>query len=107
MPVKTPTIDVELSMQKSAAARVSVDFTGKARPEGYMVQITPEGGEKIGSYGGSGNIDAKNQMTFENVPPGRYSFHGRPNPGSDNEQTESVTFELKGGQATEITLKAR
>ena len=72
-----------------------------------MVKIEPEGGEVVGSYGGSGNIDAKNQMTFEIVPPGRYVLRGRPNPGSDGEETGPVTVDLKGGQAAEVTLKAK
>ena len=107
LPIATPKGDVELQMMKSASVRVTVDFTGKERPEGYMVSIEPEGGEVVGSYGGSGNIDAKNQMTFEIVPPGRYVLRGRPNPGSDDEQTEPVTVDLKGGQASEVTLKAK
>jgi hypothetical protein len=72
-----------------------------------MVSLTPEGGDVIESYGGSGNIDARNQMTFEVVPPGRYVLRGRPNPGSDAEETGPVTVDLKGGQAVEVTLKAR
>ena len=107
LPIATPKADVELQMMKSASVRVTVDFTGKERPDGYMVEIEPEGGEVVGSYGGSGNIDAENQMTFENVPPGRYVLRGRPNPGSDAEETEPVTVDLKGGQAAEVTLKAK
>ena len=57
--------------------------------------------------GGSGNIDAKNQMTFEIVPPGRYVLRGQPNPGSSNEQTDPLTVDLKGGQVSEVTLKAK
>jgi hypothetical protein len=106
-PITTPQGDVELKMMKSSRVRVTVDFTGKARPEGYMVKIEPEGGEAVGKYGGSGNIDAKNQMAFENVPQGRYVLRGQPNPGSSDEQTEPVTVDLKGGQASEVTLKAR
>jgi len=49
--------------------QVTVDFTGKERPGGYIVSITPEGGNVVGSYGGSGNIDAKNQIAFTDVPP--------------------------------------
>ena len=107
LPITTPKDDVELQMMKSASVRVTVDFTGKERPAGYMVSIAPEGGEVVGSYGGSGNIDARNQMTFEIVPPGRYILRGRPNPGSDDEETEPVTVDLKGGQAAEVTLKAK
>ncbi|MEJ7636458.1 MAG: hypothetical protein WKF75_00335 [Singulisphaera sp.] len=106
-PIKTPEPNIELRMMKAASVRVTVDFTGKKRPEGYMVSMKPEGGEVIESYGGSGNIDPKNQMAFEIVPPGRYVLTGRPNPGSDTEETESVTVDLKGGQAAEVTLKAR
>ena len=94
-------------MMKSAGVRVTVDFTGKERPAGYMVSIAPEGGEVVGSYGGSGNIDAGNQMTFENVPPGRYILRGRPNPGSDDQETGPVTLDLTGGQVSEVTLKAK
>ena len=107
LPIATPKADVELKMMRAASVRVTVDFTGKERPEGYIVSMKPEGGEVVGSYGGSGNIDARNQMTFAIVPPGRYVLSGRPNPGSDAEETESVTVDLKGGQASEITLKAK
>ena len=73
----------------------------------YLVRIEPEGGEKVGAYGGSGNIDAKNQMAFENVPPGRYVFSGQPNPGSPKQRTEPITVELKGGQSANGTLMAK
>ncbi len=106
-PIATPKADVELSMIRSSRVRVTVDFTGKRRPEGYIVMIAPEGGEAVGKYGGSGNIDADGRIAFENVPPGRYVLRGRPNPGSDGEETEPTTVDLKGGQASEITLKAK
>ena len=105
--ITTPANDVELTMTKSARVEVTVDFAGKDRPEGYIVQIAPEGGEKIGSWGGSGNINDKSQITYEHVPPGRYVLTGRPNPGSANQQTEPVTVELKGGETTKATLKAK
>jgi hypothetical protein len=105
--ITTPANDVELKMTKSARVEVTVDFAGKDRPEGYLVQIAPEGGEKIGSWGGSGNINDKNHITYDGVPPGRYVLSGRPNPGSVNQQTEPVTVELKGGETTKVTLKAK
>jgi hypothetical protein len=105
--IATPRDDITLQMRKSASVRVTVDFTGKERPAGYIVSLAPEGGEVVGSYGGSGNIDATNQMTFDNVPPGRYALRGRPNPGSDAEETLPVTVDLTGGQAAEVTLKAK
>jgi Carboxypeptidase regulatory-like domain len=107
LPIATPAADVELQMIRSASLRVTVDFAGTERPEGYIVNLEPEGGNVVGSHGGSGNIDDQGQMAFENMPPGRYVVWGRPNPGSDAEQTESVTVELHGGQAAEVTLKAK
>jgi hypothetical protein len=41
------------------------------------------------------------------VPPGRYILSGRPNPGSDAEETDPVTVDLEGGQVSEVTLKAK
>jgi hypothetical protein len=105
--ITMPKDGVELQMMKAASVRVTVDFAGRKWPGEYMVSIKPEGGEVIGSYGGSGYIDAKNQMAFEILPPGRYILSGRPNPGSDAQETEPVTVDLKGGQASEITLKAK
>ena len=107
LPIKLPTDGVVLTMTKSARVRVTVDFSGKTRPEGYIVTIAPEGGSVVGSWGGSGNIDAQNQIAFTDVPPGRYVFQGQPNPSSGNQQTEPVTVELKGGRLAEITLQAK
>ena len=94
-------------MIRSASLLVTVDFQGKDRPEGYIIQMAPVGGEVIGSYGGSGNINAQQQMKFESIPPGAYVVRGRPNPGSVDQETEPVTVELKGGQAAEVTLRAK
>jgi hypothetical protein len=107
-PITTPATDVELKMLKSARVVVTVDFTGTQRPKGgYLVRIVPDGGEKVGTYGGSGNIDAKNQMTFTDVPPGHYIFSGQPNPGSADQQTDPVAVVLVGGETAKIVLSAK
>src|SRR6185312_17489747 len=90
-PVTTPANDVALVMKKSANVRVTVDFTGKSRPDGYIVNMAPEEGAGVGKWSGSGNIDAKNQISFKDVPPGRYVLHGQPNPSSANQETAPVT----------------
>ncbi len=94
-------------MQPSAKLQVRVDFSATTRPEGYIVNIKPEGGEKVGSWGGSANLDAENQHTFENIPPGKYIITGRPNPGSDNQETAPEVVDLKGGKTTELAIKAK
>ena len=105
--IKSPAENVKLVMFKSARLRVRVDFGGKARPAGYIVDIEPEGGSRIGSWGGSGNIDAHSEIAFSDIPPGRYVLRGHPNPSRTDEQTDPLVVELKGGRPTEITISAK
>jgi hypothetical protein len=86
--------------------RVRVDFAGAARPEQYLVHIAPEGGETVGSWGGSGQINAENEIVFENVPPGRYLIIGSPNPSSDSDRTDPLLVVLSGGSRADVTLLA-
>jgi hypothetical protein len=104
--VSPPINGIELKMQKAAQLRVTVDFTDTRRPDDYMLSIEPEGGSKVGSWGGSGSINADNIMEFSDVPPGRYVIQGHPNPHSENERTDPVTVELRGGETTKIRLQA-
>jgi hypothetical protein len=106
-PIKTPSDEVQLTMTRAGRIVVTVDFGGKAKPAGYMVRLEPEGGEVVGSFGGSGNIDVKDQITFDNVPPARYVVSGQRNPGSQDERTDKVAIDLKGGQTAEIKLTAK
>jgi hypothetical protein len=106
-PVKSPEANVEIRMKRAGSVRVTVDFGGKKRAGDYVVKISPEGGDVVGSYGGSGNIDVKDQLNFAILPPGRYILTGRPNPGSDSEEVGPVTIDVKGGQAEEVKLKAK
>jgi protocatechuate 3,4-dioxygenase beta subunit len=108
LPIATPAKDIELSMLRSAGVRVVVEFAGP-RPTGqYLVEIEPEGGSVIGSWGGSGQVDAANRIAFHEAPPGRYVLRGKPNP-SDGKQhlAGPVTVELKGGQTLPVTLHAK
>jgi hypothetical protein len=106
-PIETPANDVGLTMSPAARVRISVDFTGVLRPGAYVVHMEPEGGPAVGKWSGSGNIDPKNEITYENVPPGRYVLRGRPNPGGRDEETDPVAIELKGGQTVEVVLRAK
>jgi Carboxypeptidase regulatory-like domain len=108
VPITTPAKDVELAMLRSAGIRVVVEFAGAARPAGYIVKREPEGGEAVGKWSGSGNVDAENRIAFHDVPPGRYVLRGQPNPSSGaSQQTAAMTIDLKGGQTLGVTLRAR
>jgi len=103
----TPKSDVELSMFQAGRIEVTVDFKGKVRPREYLVQLEPEGGLKIGSWGGLGTLNDQNQYTFETVPAGRYVVEGRPNPTTEQKRTAPMTIEVKPGQTAKVTLKAK
>jgi hypothetical protein len=108
LPIATPAKDIELSMVQSAGVRVVVEFAGPRPPGEYLVEIEPEGGSVVGSWGGSGQVDSANRIAFHEAPPGRYVLRGRPNPSSGKEhQAGPVTIELKGGQTLAVTLHAR
>jgi hypothetical protein len=107
LPVELPAKDVALRMQKAAALKVTVDFEAVERPQGYIVNIEPEGGSVVGSWGGSGNINAENFIRFEQIPPGKYILFGRPNPGSEKQETDKMTVDLQGGKTAEIVLRAK
>ena len=103
--VDVPADGIDLTMFKSATVRIVVNFGQQRRPSGYLVKMEPEGGEVVGSYGGSATLPASNTYEFRDVPPGAYTFYGRPNPGSDDEETEHVTANLEGGETTTVTLE--
>ena len=105
--ITTPEDDVELTMFRSSQLRVTVDFSKTTRPDAYIIEIEPEGGSMVGSWGGSATIDANNQYSFSDVPPGRYVLKGRPNPGSEDQETDPTTVVLLGGENLEVKLVAK
>ena len=105
--ITAPNADIALTMTKSTRLAVSIDFKGAAPIKGYMIDLEPEGGNVVGSWGGSATVNEKGQYAFENVPPGKYILVGHPNPGGDRDKTDPVTVELKGGEIKEVTLTAK
>ncbi|WP_442484090.1 carboxypeptidase regulatory-like domain-containing protein [Aeoliella sp. SH292] len=95
--ISVPATDLQLSMQRAATLTVIVLFESAEVPEQYMIELTPEGGNVVGSWGGSATLDDKNQVVLRNAPPGRYTLVGHPNPSSDAERTPPMEIELTGG----------
>jgi hypothetical protein len=94
-------------MIPAAALTVRIDFSKTKRPDQYLVEIEPEGGSKVGSWGGSGQVDPEGVIKFTQIPPGKYVVSGKPNPSSAGEQTAPVLLELVGGKTTEHTIVAK
>ena len=106
--ITTPKAGISLAMKKAGRTVITVEFAAlREKPNGYIVHIEPEGGEAIGKWSGDGNINEKNQIIYENIPPGKYVIWGRPNPGSEKERTDPINVELQGGETKEIKLIAK
>jgi len=97
---------VTVPVVMSGKLKVTVDFGDKGQTEEYIVEVAPEGGERVGEWGGTAHLQ-KGTFTFTHIPPGRYTMHARPNPGNQAQQTDDVTAEIKGGETAEVTLKAK
>jgi hypothetical protein len=101
-----PQNEIVLKMVKASTIKVTVASKLRRLAQDYSVKLTPEGGDVVGSWGGSGNVDPEGVMTFKDVPPGKYEITGRPNPGGDNQQSKAIPIDLKGGETLELEIKA-
>lgn len=76
-----------LRVSRTGLLRVSVmDQFGKplTNYDGgrIMVQVEAASGAKVGSWGGSAEVNYKGEYEFVGIPPGEYKVSTRPNPGS-------------------------
>lgn len=102
--IAVPTSEVELEMVRSSNITAIVLFQGTEVPDRYMVELEPEGGNAVGKWSGSANVDEQNQFIFKDVPPGRYQLWGHPNPYTEREKTEPMLLDLKGGETLVKTI---
>jgi hypothetical protein len=68
--ITTPAQEVKLSMLRSAGVRVVVEFAGENLPGGYLVEVEPEGGAKVGQWGGRGVSTKRIASPFRTSRPG-------------------------------------
>ncbi|OAI51608.1 hypothetical protein AYO47_01350 [Planctomyces sp. SCGC AG-212-M04] len=100
------TSDKPITLKVTGAGKMKV--TVNPVPQGgYIVNVAPEGGETIGSWGGGSNLGPDGTCEFSHIPPGRYVVHGRPNPGNDKEQTDPVTVDIKPHETAQVKLTAK
>lgn len=77
---------------------------GNANVTGQTISVWPEGGEVVGSWGGSMNLPEGGAFVFEEVPPGKYFISD--NPGAKfQKNSQSTLIEVKAGETVEVELK--
>jgi len=104
--ITTPARDITLRMSRSGELRVTVNFGNQKRPDEYLIEIEPKGGNKVGSWGGSGSINADNTISFSDMPAGQYVVWGHPNPSNERQQTKRVPIDVKDGANEELIIQA-
>lgn len=102
-----PFSGLEFVLERAGQVDIEVSFANGRPKGGYLVEMKDAGGEKVGTWGGSGNIDGKDRLVWKDIPPGKYVVYGRPNPGSVNDQTDPQTIEIVGGETTFVTIEAK
>jgi hypothetical protein len=101
-----PTTDKPITLKVTGAGKMKVTVN-PVPAGGYIVNVAPEGGEKVGSWGGGSNLGPDGTCEFKQIPPGRYVVYGRPNPGSEKEQTAPVTVDIKPHETATVMLTAK
>lgn len=95
--------DARLVMTGTGEVRVSVpESAGKGSSRQYVAELEPEGGSKVGSWGGSANIAPGADYTFSGVPPGAYIVKVKPNPGREDEGSAPIPVRITAGSSTNI-----
>lgn len=83
------------------------DAKGEPITSKYMVEIEPEEGGGVGTWGGSANVNNEGTVEFDGIPPGRYVIWGRPNPGREQDKTDRMLVDIKEESQDAIKLIAK
>ena len=67
------------------------------------VSVWPEGGNKVGSWGGGMNVNPDGTFQFDNVPPGKYYISANP-AAQFAKEPKGTPVEVKAGETAEVDL---
>lgn len=104
-----PSTNVVLRLKGAGGMLVTVvDKQGKAisQFEGneVLVSVEPKGGSIIGSWGGSGKVNAQGVIEFKDMPPGEYRVSSRPNPSSSSRNSPEQIVKVAPGACANVKL---
>jgi hypothetical protein len=103
-----PADDITIRMSGSGNIRGKVTRNGDVPTDAsYIANLTPEGGNKVGSWGGSMQIKADGTFEFNDVPPGRYTVTARPNPGPvlKGKDPNEKAITVESGKTVEVEIE--
>jgi len=105
---KTDQETIELKLQATGSVTIFVsNAKGEPITSRYIVEIEPEEGGGVGTWGGSSNVNKEGTVEFDGVPPGKYVIWGRPNPGREQDKTDRMLVEIQEESQDAIKLIAK
>ncbi len=81
------------------------DGEGNPPERPAIVELEPEGGNKIDSWGGSMMVKEDGTYEFKGVPPGVYYIKAMPNPRSSKEVSTPRKVTVNAGETYEVNIK--
>ncbi|MHC4743147.1 MAG: MSCRAMM family protein, partial [Planctomycetota bacterium] len=81
-----------------------VDKDGKRPKGGIVLELGPEGGNKVGTWGYSGHLSEDGTFEIKGIPPGKYVISTRPNPGSSKFEPNVGKITIKPGKDYEMEI---
>ena len=105
-----PEDHVELRLTATGTIKGKVLARDGKRATNGNVEVEPEGGAKIGSWGGSSNTKADGSFVFDNVPPGTYVLSAiatNPGPALRGKDPNAKKVVVKAGQTVEVDVTGR
>lgn len=106
-PIAIPSGDTVIELKQAGTLKVQVKFKRPRGDAGYIVEVVPKGGEKVGSWGGSSKLSKDDSVLFKNIPPGEYVVFGRPNPGRSSQKTDAQIVSITGGTDSSVEIEAK
>ncbi len=70
----------------------------------FIVELVPEGGHKIGSWGGSMQCQKDGSFEFKGVPLGKYEVTAKPNPMREGEESLPVQVMVSAGETIRLEI---
>ena len=82
-----------------------MDAEGNSPTRQFIVELTPKGGSRLGSWGSSGRIKEDGAFEIKGIPPGEYILVAQPKPMREGEATDLRPIVVTAGKTINVTVK--
>ena len=101
---EVPSGDVALTLVATGSVKFKVTKADGTPAADAQVSMEPEGGAKVGKWGGSGNVSPDGTLQFDSIPPGKYVASISPGLLITGKDPNAKTVEIKAGETAEVNF---